>query len=70
MIATGNKQNVEMALKQFQNMMGSDVDNVPAMLGMSVAHVRLKQQPKARNMLKRICKLDYKPEMVRHRCLY
>jgi len=57
-----------MALKQFQNMVGGDQDNVPAMLGMSVAHVRLKQQPKARNVLKRICKLDYKPEMVRTSC--
>jgi tetratricopeptide repeat protein 21B len=65
MIATGNKQNIDMALKQFQQIMGTDQDNVPAMLGMSVAFIRLKQQPKARNMLKRICKLDYKPEMVR-----
>ena len=62
MVATGQKQNIELALKQFQHILGNDTDNVPAMLGMSVAYVRQKQGAKARNMLKRICKLDYRPE--------
>ena len=44
------------------DILGNDTDNVPAMLGMSVAYVRQKQGAKARNMLKRICKLDYRPE--------
>lgn len=38
------------------------MEHVPAMLGVAVAFVVLKQTPKARNMLKRIVKLEYRPD--------
>ena len=61
-MATGNKLDVEAASKKLQEMVGTQMEHVPAMLGVSVAFVVLKQTPKARNMLKRIVKLEYRPD--------
>eukprot|EP01047_Picozoa_sp_COSAG01_P090687 COSAG01_NODE_22483_length_854_cov_0.672848_1_plen_93_part_10 len=59
-MAAGGKQATQAVLEVFQKMPGAQTDNVPAMLGQCRAHIRLKQQPKARNILKRICKLTWR----------
>ena len=64
-MAAGGKAEWEMVLKEVGNMPGVQTDNVPAMLVMAVAHVRLGQKPKARNVLKRIQKVEYRPDQVR-----
>ena len=63
-MAAGGKSEWESVVKECMAMPGGQTDNVPAMLCMAVAHVRLKQQPKARNILKRICKFEYNPEQA------
>jgi tetratricopeptide repeat protein 21B len=63
-MAAGGKQATHAVLEVFQKMPGAQTDNVPAMLGQCRAHIRLKQQPKARNILKRICKLTWRPEVA------
>ena len=59
-MATGNKSDITTAQQKFQDMVGQSMEHVPAMLGVSVAYVMQKQTPKARNMLKRIVKLEYR----------
>ena len=60
LMASGSKPDIERALKAFTHMNGAQMDNVPALVGMAVAYLRMKQTPKARNQLKKIAKLEYR----------
>uniref|UniRef100_F6Q0D8 Tetratricopeptide repeat protein 21B n=1 Tax=Ciona intestinalis TaxID=7719 RepID=F6Q0D8_CIOIN len=62
LIATKNKTNIERALSSFVNMGQTKKDYVPAIVGMAVAYVMLKQTPKARNQLKRVAKMQWTSE--------
>ncbi|XP_065838597.1 tetratricopeptide repeat protein 21B-like [Oscarella lobularis] len=59
LVATKNKANVERALSQFVDIVANDRDHVPALYGMAVAYMVLKQTPRARNQLKRINKIPW-----------
>ncbi|XP_047401598.1 tetratricopeptide repeat protein 21B isoform X1 [Sciurus carolinensis] len=61
LLATKQKSNVEQALNTFTKIAASEKDNLPALLGMAIAHMILKQIPKARNHLKRIAKMTWNP---------
>ena len=62
LMANNSKPDIERAHKNFMAMLGSGMDNVPALVGTAVAHLKLNQKPKARNQLKRVAKLDYRPQ--------
>ncbi|XP_043931290.1 tetratricopeptide repeat protein 21B [Protopterus annectens] len=59
LLATKQKTNVEQALNAFTNIATAEKDHVPALLGMATAYMILKQTPRARNQLKRICKMNW-----------
>ena len=61
LIATQNKPNVERALDSFMEVVATQSDHVPALLGSAIAFMILKQVPKARNQLKRIAKMQWNP---------
>jgi len=61
-MATHQKPGIDKAMMQLQNLVSSDPNNVPCLLAMSTGFMMLKQQPKARNNLKRISKLPFREE--------
>ena len=61
LIATQSKQNVERALDSFMEVVATQSDHVPALLGSAIAFMILKQVPRARNQLKRIAKMQWNP---------
>ncbi|RHY26925.1 hypothetical protein DYB32_007158 [Aphanomyces invadans] len=54
-----NKAMVEKATATLLELLEEDRDNVPALLALATAYMLAKQQPKARNQLKRIAKMNY-----------
>uniref|UniRef100_A0A803SV98 Tetratricopeptide repeat protein 21B n=1 Tax=Anolis carolinensis TaxID=28377 RepID=A0A803SV98_ANOCA len=61
LVATKQKSNVERALNAFTEVVVNEKDHVPALLGMAIAYMILKQTPRARNQLKRISKMNWNP---------
>jgi tetratricopeptide repeat protein 21B len=61
LIGTRQRPNIELALKRFHATLKEDSECVPALRGMSMALLMLKQTPKARNCLRRIHKMKYDP---------
>lgn len=61
-MATGDKGNVEEALSALLDIANSDRDNVPVLLAMATGFMMIKQTPKARNQLKRVQKIQFKPD--------
>jgi len=61
-MATGDKGKVEEALSALLDIANSDRDNVPVLLAMATGFMMIKQTPKARNQLKRVQKIQYKPD--------
>lgn len=59
LLATKQKANVERALNVFTEIVNTEKDHVPALLGMATAYMILKQTPRARNQLKRIAKMNW-----------
>ena len=65
MIATGEKSQIEQAIRELQDMtQGPWRDNVPAQLCVACAFMALKQQTKARNFLKTINRAKYNFEQA------
>ncbi|KAJ3200458.1 Tetratricopeptide repeat protein 21B [Dinochytrium kinnereticum] len=62
LMATKQKMEIERALSKFTEMLNLEKDFVPALLGIAVAHMLLKQPPRARNQLKRIAKMEWMQE--------
>jgi len=61
LIATKVKNNVERALESFMEIVATQSDHVPGLLGSAIAFMILKQTPRARNQLKRIAKMSWNP---------
>ena len=61
LIGTKTRPNIELALSRFVETLKRDAECVPALRGMAMALLMLKQTPKARNCLKRIHKMKYDP---------
>ena len=61
LIGTRQRPNIELALSRFVATLKIDSECVPALRGMSMALLMLKQTPKARNCLRRIHKMKYDP---------
>lgn len=61
LIGTRQRPNIELALKRFHSTLKENPECVPALRGMSMALLMLKQTPKARNCLRRIHKMKYDP---------
>ena len=61
LIGTKTRPNIELALSRFVETLKVDSECVPALRGMAMALLMLKQTPKARNCLKRIHKMKYDP---------
>ncbi|KAI8590199.1 hypothetical protein BDZ88DRAFT_415862 [Geranomyces variabilis] len=59
LLATKQKTEIERALNRFMEMLNVERDHVPALLGMAICHMLLKQPPRARNQLKRIAKMEW-----------
>eukprot|EP01135_Chromosphaera_perkinsii_P008100 Nk52_evm16s1129 gene=Nk52_evmTU16s1129 len=59
LMASKAKENVEKALSKFMEILSSERESVPALLGMANAYIILKQVPRARNQLKRLAKMDW-----------
>ncbi|MEW5313286.1 MAG: hypothetical protein WDW38_004868 [Sanguina aurantia] len=62
MMASKDKAEVEGALNRLLDMANIDPNNVPVLLAMATGFMMLKQTPKARNQLKRVQKVQYKPD--------
>ncbi|CAK4097343.1 unnamed protein product [Aphanomyces euteiches] len=60
-MAAKTKPMVEKATTLLLEILEEDRDNVPALLALATAYMLAKQQPKARNQLKRIAKMNYDP---------
>ncbi|KAF1327944.1 Tetratricopeptide repeat protein 21b, partial [Globisporangium splendens] len=59
-LAVKTKSMLDKVIQLFVEILESvDCDHVPALLGLATAYVLTKQQPKARNQLKRIAKMSY-----------
>lgn len=59
-LAVKTKSMLEKAIQLFMEILETvDRDHVPALLGLATAYMLTKQQPKARNQLKRIAKMPY-----------
>ncbi|KAF0696238.1 Aste57867_12996 [Aphanomyces stellatus] len=58
-MAVKSKAMVEKATATLLELLEEDRDNVPALLALATAYMLAKQQPKARNQLKRIAKMNY-----------
>ncbi|KAJ3318719.1 Tetratricopeptide repeat protein 21B [Blyttiomyces sp. JEL0837] len=63
-MATKQKSEIDRALSRLTEILNTEKDYVPALLGIAVAHMMLKQPPRARNQLKRIAKMDWTPEFA------
>jgi tetratricopeptide repeat protein 21B len=57
-LATRNKMSVERAMQTFSEMLDQDQDYLPAVLGMATGFMIEKSQHKARNLLKRVGKME------------
>ncbi|RKO89847.1 tetratricopeptide repeat domain 21B, partial [Blyttiomyces helicus] len=64
LMATRQKNEIERALARFMEISNVERDCVPALLGMAVAYMLLKQPPRARNQLKRIAKMQWTTELA------
>ncbi|KAJ1557716.1 Tetratricopeptide repeat protein 21B, partial [Nowakowskiella sp. JEL0078] len=62
LMVSKQKPEIERALGRLMDLLNADRNYVPALFGLAVAHMLLKQPPKARNQLKRIAKMDWSPE--------
>uniref|UniRef100_H2Y5V1 Tetratricopeptide repeat protein 21B n=1 Tax=Ciona savignyi TaxID=51511 RepID=H2Y5V1_CIOSA len=62
LVATKHKPHAERALAIFLEIAQKKNNYVPAILGMAVSYVIMKQTPKARNQLKRIVKMQWTAE--------
>lgn len=62
LMANKNKSNIEKALSQFMEIVTTERDHIPSLLGMATAYMYLKQTPRARNQLKRIAKMNWTME--------
>lgn len=62
LMAGKDKNEVEGALNTLLDMANQDANNVPVLLAMATGFMMLKQTPKARNQLKRVQKIQYKPD--------
>lgn len=62
MMASGLKVRVESAVQRMMELLRGDKDYVPALLAVANGHTILKQTPKARNMLKRLAKMQVTPQ--------
>ncbi|OQS06545.1 hypothetical protein THRCLA_01407 [Thraustotheca clavata] len=58
-MATKTKPAIEKAISVFLEILEQDKDNVAALLALATGYMLAKQQPKARNQLKRIAKMNY-----------
>ncbi|OQR92577.1 hypothetical protein ACHHYP_03510 [Achlya hypogyna] len=63
-LATKTKPAIEKAIAVFLEILELDRDNVAALLGLATGYMLAKQQPKARNQLKRIAKMNYDPTLA------
>ncbi|KAJ1556724.1 Tetratricopeptide repeat protein 21B, partial [Cladochytrium tenue] len=63
-MASKKKQDIERAITVLTDILTREKEYIPALLGLSVAHMLLKQPPRARNHLKRIAKMDWEPEFA------
>eukprot|EP00002_Diphylleia_rotans_P017871 TRINITY_DN3468_c0_g1_i2.p1 TRINITY_DN3468_c0_g1~~TRINITY_DN3468_c0_g1_i2.p1 ORF type:complete len:725 (-),score=154.22 TRINITY_DN3468_c0_g1_i2:184-2358(-) len=61
-MAARSKASIESAIQKLTTLLSVDADSVPALLALSTAHLLQKQQPKARNHLKRIAKMEFNPQ--------
>ncbi|KAL6760145.1 intraflagellar transport protein [Haematococcus lacustris] len=61
-MASRDTLQVEEALGTLLDMANLDPNNVPVLLAMATGFMLLKQTPKARNQLKRVQKISYKPD--------
>ncbi|KAJ3295051.1 Tetratricopeptide repeat protein 21B [Borealophlyctis nickersoniae] len=64
LMATKQKPEIERALSRLMEILNVEREYVPALLGMAVAYMLLKQPPRARNQLKRISKMDWTDELA------
>ncbi|EFJ52945.1 hypothetical protein VOLCADRAFT_78980 [Volvox carteri f. nagariensis] len=62
MMAGKDKNEIENALNALLDLANQDPNNVPVLLAMATGFMMLKQTPKARNQLKRVQKIQYKPD--------
>jgi len=62
LMAGKEKNEIEEALSLLLDMASQDPNNVPVLLAMATGFMMLKQTPKARNQLKRLQKIPYKPD--------
>lgn len=63
LIASKSKESLEKACVSLLAILESDKEYVPALLGLSIAYMLLKQPSKARNQLKRIVTMVYDPSV-------
>ncbi|KAG2502129.1 hypothetical protein HYH03_000619 [Edaphochlamys debaryana] len=61
-MAGKDKNEIENCLNILLEMANQDPNNVPVLLAMATGFMMLKQTPKARNQLKRVQKIQYKPD--------
>ncbi|KXZ45770.1 hypothetical protein GPECTOR_50g563 [Gonium pectorale] len=61
-MAGKDKNEIENSLNTLLDMANQDPNNVPVLLAMATGFMMLKQTPKARNQLKRVQKIQYKPD--------
>lgn len=61
-MAGKDKGEIETALNNLLDLANKDPNNVPVLLAMATGFMMLKQTPKARNQLKRVQKIQYKPD--------
>jgi tetratricopeptide repeat protein 21B len=58
LMATKQKGNVDRAMQSFIDILEDDKDYLPAVLGMATGFMIEKSQHKARNLLKRVAKME------------
>ncbi|TPX37294.1 hypothetical protein SeMB42_g06957 [Synchytrium endobioticum] len=62
LMATRHKAECDLAIARLTEILNEVPDHVPALLGLAIACMHLKQPPRARNQLKRVAKLDWTSE--------
>lgn len=65
-VIMGTKRNpdIERSLQLLTKILEEHPDYIPALYGIAVAYVYLKQPPRARNYLKRIVKAEWKSDLA------
>ncbi|KDO33302.1 hypothetical protein SPRG_02111 [Saprolegnia parasitica CBS 223.65] len=63
-LANKTKPTIEKAIAVFLEILEQEKESVAALLGLATAYMLAKQQPKARNQLKRIAKMNYDPTLA------